>query len=148
MATTCDLQELSKAITKGQKGIGKIGKSLPVLHTVLLRRVNSHVEIVSTDLEKWARGTCRAIATDRPSDDKTLWEICIDPRGLNDWLKAWEVKGKKIREVVLGISKKGETLIVEYSDHPGLSAVATFKGIQGQEFPYIDFEKDKDREFK
>src|SRR3990167_7260333 len=143
MTTICDLRELSKAITKGQKALPKGGrlKTLPVLNMVSLRGVNSHVEVVSTDLERWARGTCRAIAQDRSGDDKG-WSICIDPRGLKGWLAAWEVKGKGIREVTLGISKKGETLIVEYTDSPGLSAIATFKGISGQEFPHIDFEND------
>ena len=48
MTTICDLRELSKAITKGQKALPKGGrlKTLPVLNMVSLRGVNSHVEVV------------------------------------------------------------------------------------------------------
>ena len=139
-------------------------KYLPVLTGVLIHRVNAHVEVISTDLEQVARGTCPAI--DRDVLGEETWGIVLPEQvvvgftnagnrsvshhlAIYEWLQALQPKKPtrrngewQFQDMTIEFLPRIQTLKVQCG-----RITATFKGIDAQEFPVIPEEKLNDAQF-
>ena len=141
MTTKVLLNEFYTAVKQGEKA--RADKSpMPILTGVMISRVNQHLEVVSTDLEKAERGMCQAISRDTLGEE--TWSIVIPGTKLSssgkhtrlpllDWLLALDPNSHTLEETVeLDYYHQEMKLYVTVG-----RIKATFLGIDSMEFPII-----------
>ncbi len=138
------------AVKVGRKSVStKLGKSLPVLGCVLVKKMAHRVEVISTDLETVSRGLTQTFySSDDPAVCGVDFSVCVPQKPLFDWLRALEPRKPTKNHPAQELEVSFEQLPAVNSgtvsnDRQWLkvkagNTTARFYGIMADEFPLLD----------